>query len=726
MSTPEATATHATPVPDSHQTQPGWDGRPFAAFFVRAVVFVAPLAAAVAASYTLASLWTRPTSNAVSILTWWVVLVLAGTITMAVVDRVARRFLPLAALLRMTLVFPDEAPSRYAVALRSGTIKQLERRVAEIRTSGAVTEAEGAEALLELAAALAQHDRFTRGHGERVRAYSAMIGAELGLDKLEQSKLQWAGLIHDVGKLAVPAEILNKAGALTSEEFDVIKTHPTEGMTLVQPLAGWLGEWSLAVGEHHERWDGKGYPTGLAGDQISLAGRIVAVADVFDVITAARSYKKPQSPAVARQELADNAGTQFDPQVVRAFLNISLGQLRLTMWPLSWVANLPLIGPTVTAPASGLVATASLAVFTAIAGGALPDESKPPDVLAAVVQEDNQSSSSASTSELVIPEGPTTTVASASAVPFTEPAGDWATTSTTSDTASIGPATTPANGNSATTTPASTSPSSSTASTNGSTTSTADAATTTTAATNQLSDCEAAKAGETNLVGADLVGCDLSKITLDGLDLRNADLTNADLTETTLTNFSLEGATLDDAVLEGGKFIDGSMVGATADNIAGRWFQVLRVDMSWVTITNSNFARGGFEEVSFAFATLDDTSFVQVLFQGTNFNDAQANRTWFDQSEHRNSEFYRITANESSFAMAIIRDSRLDDAHFVDADFSTAVLDATVLSRADFDLVDLTRTDFSTATGVPTNFATADYQATICPGNSRGQSTPCW
>lgn len=725
MSTSEATSTRPRRDPGTDPTHDGWDGRPVAAFVVRALVFIAPLAAAIAASYTLASLWPRPTTNVPSVLAWWVMLVAAGTITMAAVDRIARRFLPLAALLRMTLVFPDEAPSRYGIALRSGTIKQLERRVAEIRDTGAaVTEARGAEALLELAAALAQHDRFTRGHGERVRAYSAMIGAELGLNELEQSKLQWAGLIHDVGKLAVPAEILNKTGTLTEEEWDVIKTHPAKGMALIHPLAGWLGEWSLAVGEHHERWDGKGYPTGLAGDEISLAGRIVAVADVFDVITAARSYKKPQSPVVARQELAANAGTQFDPLVVRAFLNISLGKLRLTMWPLSWVANLPLIGPTVTAPASGLIATASLAVFTAVAGGALPDEAEPPATLAAVV-ENEQSSASDETIDLAPPGDPTTTLAATPVAPFSEPAGDWAATSITTGSTTIDSATTPTTGSTTSTSPVPTSPSSSTASTNGSTTSTTEAATTT-AATNQLTDCEAAQAGETNLVGGDLVGCDLSKMTLDGLDLRDADLSNADLTETTLTNFSLDGGTLNNAVLEGAKFIDGSMVGATADNIAGRWFQVLRVDMSTATITNSNFARGGFEEVSFASATLDDTTFVQVLFIATNFNDAQAVRTVFDQSEHRNSEFYRTTANYSSFFMAIMRDSRLDDGHFVDADFSNAVLTATVLSRADFDLVDLTRTDLSTASGVPTNFATADFQATICPGNSRAQSTPCW
>ncbi len=125
---------------------------------------------------------------------------------------------------------------------------------------------------------------------------------------------------------------------------------------MIGPLTGWLGEWTAAVGDHHERWDGAGYPAGLAGNDISLAGRIVAVADTFDVITATRSYKPSQSPQWARTELANNAGSQFDPEVVRAFLNISLGKLRGVMWPLSWIAHVPFLASTATAPSAGRAA----------------------------------------------------------------------------------------------------------------------------------------------------------------------------------------------------------------------------------------------------------------------------------------------------------------------------------------------------------------------------------
>ena len=115
-------------------------------------------------------------------------------------------------------------------------------------------------------------------------------------------------------------------------------------LTFVAPLADWLGDWVLAVKEHHEKYDGTGYPRGLAGDEISLAARIVAVTDVFDVITSARSYKAPMSGEAARKELIRSAGTHFDPSVVRAFMNVSMGKLRWVMGPVSWLAEVPFIG----------------------------------------------------------------------------------------------------------------------------------------------------------------------------------------------------------------------------------------------------------------------------------------------------------------------------------------------------------------------------------------------
>ena len=115
----------------------------------------------------------------------------------------------------------------------------------------------------------------------------------------------------------------------------------------------WLGEWVDAVGYHHERWDGTGYPRGLAGDEIPRAGRIVAIADVYDVITSSRSYKESASVADARAELVRSSGTQFDPRYVRAFLDISLGKMRLVVGPLSWLAHAPLLARIPLTPSIG-------------------------------------------------------------------------------------------------------------------------------------------------------------------------------------------------------------------------------------------------------------------------------------------------------------------------------------------------------------------------------------
>jgi hypothetical protein len=142
----------------------------------------------------------------------------------------------------------------------------------------------------------------------------------------------------------VPSEILSKPAKLTSAEMDNVRRHPDEGARIIGPLAAWLGEWADAVPHHHERFDGRGYPRGLAGDQISLAGRIVAVADSYEVMTAVRPYRKPIGVTAARQELVKCSGAQFDPVVVRAFLNISVGRLWRVVGIGSWIAQLPVIG----------------------------------------------------------------------------------------------------------------------------------------------------------------------------------------------------------------------------------------------------------------------------------------------------------------------------------------------------------------------------------------------
>ena len=156
-----------------------------------------------------------------------------------------------------------------------------------------------------------------------------------------------------------------------------MRRHPEFGGEIVAPLRGWLGAWADAVTQHHERWDGGGYPAGASGEQIGLAARIVAVADVFDVITSARSYKSASDAQAAREEIAHCAGAQFDPRVVRAFLAISLGRLRFAMGPLSWLSHAPLLGRLPLTPAigtvSGALAVAAAAVTTGIVGPPPPE-----------------------------------------------------------------------------------------------------------------------------------------------------------------------------------------------------------------------------------------------------------------------------------------------------------------------------------------------------------------
>ena len=160
----------------------------------------------------------------------------------------------------------------------------------------------------------------TGKHIKRVSEYSRVIAEALGMGPEKTEHIRIASTMHDVGKLMIPSEILEKPGKLTDEEFEVIKTHPAAGGQLLKNVEGEDMKLSRTIAlQHHERYDGKGYPEHLQKDEISLEGRIVAVADVYDALTSKRSYKDAWKEEDAYQEILKGSGTQFDPQVVEAF-----------------------------------------------------------------------------------------------------------------------------------------------------------------------------------------------------------------------------------------------------------------------------------------------------------------------------------------------------------------------------------------------------------------------
>ena len=172
--------------------------------------------------------------------------------------------------------------------------------------------------LRALVARLRLRDAETMEHSERVVRLSLILGREFGLNSTERKSLKYGSLLHDIGKIKVPDSILRKPGRLTSEEWNKMREHPLLGLQILSGI-DFLESASLVVGQHHERWDGKGYPFGLRGKEIDLNARIFAVADAFDAMTSNRVYQTGRSFEAAATELRMCAGRQFDPEVVEAF-----------------------------------------------------------------------------------------------------------------------------------------------------------------------------------------------------------------------------------------------------------------------------------------------------------------------------------------------------------------------------------------------------------------------
>ncbi|MFC1651027.1 HD domain-containing phosphohydrolase [Candidatus Latescibacterota bacterium] len=173
--------------------------------------------------------------------------------------------------------------------------------------------------ILSLASALEAKDSYTRGHSNRVATYSTIVARKLGLEEESVESIRLMALMHDIGKIGVSDNTLNKPGKLSDKEFDNVKQHPELGVRIIEPLLQNKSELRY-VRSHHERYDGKGYPDGLKGDSIPLEARIMAVADCYDAMTSQRSYRTALSKEYALSEIEKNKGTQFCPQITDLFI----------------------------------------------------------------------------------------------------------------------------------------------------------------------------------------------------------------------------------------------------------------------------------------------------------------------------------------------------------------------------------------------------------------------
>jgi putative nucleotidyltransferase with HDIG domain len=248
-------------------------------------------------------------------------LALVGSVTLArllaePIGRLSRALAAMAATRDVTMPLPPGGSSREVDALTE-TFRQL---MASVAQAEAETEAACTGAIRALAAALDARDPYTAGHSDRVSVLSVAIGRTLALPPDDLEVLRLGALLHDIGKIGVPDEVLRKPGALTDAEYAIIKQHPVLGARILRQVP-FLARHIPIVELHHERPDGRGYPIGMRGDDIPLAARIVHVADAYDAITSARAYRAARPSGDALRELWRCAGTEFHAEIVGALVN---------------------------------------------------------------------------------------------------------------------------------------------------------------------------------------------------------------------------------------------------------------------------------------------------------------------------------------------------------------------------------------------------------------------
>jgi HD-GYP domain-containing protein (c-di-GMP phosphodiesterase class II) len=201
-------------------------------------------------------------------------------------------------------------------------MRAFNRAAASVRDGRERLQAAYVQFIGSLANALDARDPYTSGHSARVSEFACAIGRLLPLDRESLEQIRIGALLHDIGKIGISDQVLQKPGQLTREEFDIIKQHPSIGRRILEGVSG-FEPYLASVELHHENWDGTGYPRGLAGEDVPLAARIIHIADAYDAMTSDRPYRRGMSHRRAMAILAECAGTQFDPHLVAAFQRIA-------------------------------------------------------------------------------------------------------------------------------------------------------------------------------------------------------------------------------------------------------------------------------------------------------------------------------------------------------------------------------------------------------------------
>ena len=243
--------------------------------------------------------------------------------------------------------------------------EELEHFVEDLKRAAEENRALFMGSIQMLAGAVDEKDPYTRGHSDRVTRYSLMIAKEMNLDAAFMETLQISAQLHDVGKIGIEDHILKKPGALTAEEFEVMKTHTTKGANILRPVTQ-LAEMLPGIELHHEALDGRGYPYGLQGDQIPLLARVIAVADTFDALTTNRPYQQAHTPEQALQIIQNLAGKRLDPVPVQALLAVyGRGEIRIQRFSIKRPVAAAAAAATATLPTPADAAPASAAVALA-------------------------------------------------------------------------------------------------------------------------------------------------------------------------------------------------------------------------------------------------------------------------------------------------------------------------------------------------------------------------